>query len=47
MISVNSDKDALTFIAVEFTLSCYYYYFFKHTSAYLYPRIGVSTLRIC
>lgn len=33
MISVNSDKDTLTFIEAEFTLSSVVVFFFKHTAS--------------
>lgn len=51
MISVNSDKDTLTFIEAEFTLSPVVFFFFLNTlrlpSACHYPRIDISTFKIC
>lgn len=50
MISVNSDKDTLTFIEAEFTLSPVIYLFFNTPSppsARHYPRIDIFTFKIC
>jgi hypothetical protein len=47
MISVNSDKDTLTFIEVEFTLSPIFLNTPTVSSACHYPRIDISTFQIC
>lgn len=50
MISVNSDKDTLTFIEAEFTLSPVVVFFLntlRLPSACHDPRIDISTFKIC
>lgn len=49
MLSVDSDKDTLTFIEAEFTLSPVIFFFNTpgSPSARHYPRIDIFTFKIC